>query len=123
MALSVAILALTACDEDGITAPDRAPFMMGQVVGLNGCDFTQACIAVVPTSVETVWVKENQDDPCGVILSVDEKTDLLVRESSALRRAVPTDFTPFREAHVWVAGNVIAESCPAQGLLEAIELR
>ena len=106
--MGLLLAALAGCDDAGITTPDRDPFLTGLLVGLNGCDFTEACIAVVPESVETLWAKTDLEDPCGVILGVDEDTELLVREGSALRRATVTDFTPFRELAVWVVGDIVA---------------
>lgn len=123
--LAICALALgwAACDDDGITIPGRSASLEGVLAGVNGCDFTQACVAVVPDSITRVWVKEDTTDACGVILSVDRSTDLLVREGSALRRALPQEFTPWRPVRVWVKGDMIAESCPGQGGAEAIELR
>lgn len=116
-----ALLAWSGCD-DGITVPDRTPTLTGVLAGVNGCDFTQPCVAVVPDSITSVWVKTDQNDPCGVILSVDRRTDLLVREGSALRRALPAEFTAWRPVKAWVRGDVIADSCPGQGGAEAVEL-
>lgn len=108
--------------ESGITTPDRAPTLEGILVGVNGCDFTEACIAVVPDSIWRVWIKEDEADPCGVYLGVDRSTALVVREGSAIRAALPEEFVPWRPARAWVVGNVIAESCPGQAAAEAIEL-
>ena len=119
----IVVGAAAGCDDAGITTPDRDPTFLGILVGLNGCDFTEVCPLVIPGVVETAWVKNDLEDPCGVILTVDEDTELLLREGSALRRAAPADFTPFRDVAAWVVGDVVAESCPAQGLAESIELR
>lgn len=124
-ALAICTLALgwAACDDAGITVPGRSASLEGVLAGVNGCDFTQACVAVVPDSITRVWVKTDTADACGVILTVDRGADLLVREGSALRRALPQEFTPWRPVRAWVEGNVIADSCPGQGAAEAIELR
>ena len=122
MALAVSVAGWAACDE-GITTPDRDPTLVGILVGMNECDFTEFCLTVVPDSIWRVWVKTDQDDPCGVTLAVDRRTELVVREGSALRRALPEDFTPWRAVHAWVRGDVIAESCPGQGAAQALELR
>jgi hypothetical protein len=122
--LAIAVtLAGAACDDEGITVPGRNATLVGVLAGVNGCDFTQACVAVVPDSITQVWVKTDTTDACGVILSVDRDTNLLVREGSALRRALPAEFTAWRPVRAWVRGDVVAESCPAQGGAEAVELR
>lgn len=120
--LVVALAGWAGCD-DGITTPDRDPTMEGILVGMNGCGYDQVCTAMVPERIETVWVKTDIEDPCGVTLTVTGRTDLLVREGSALRRALPGDFTMLRPVRVWIVGDVVAESCPAQGGAEALELQ
>ena len=122
VALLAATVGWAACDS-GITTPDSQPTLTGILVGVNGCDFTELCLTVVPDSISRVWVKTDENDPCGVTLSVDRRTDLVVRVGSALRRARPEDFTPWRPVHAWVRGDVIAESCPGQGGAQALELR
>jgi len=119
--LALAAAGWAACD-DGITTPDRDPTLVGLLAGVNDCDFDEFCLAAVPDSITRVWVKADMEDPCGVVLTVDRRTDLLVREGSALRRALPEEFTPWRPVKAWVRGDVIAESCPAQGGAEALEL-
>lgn len=120
--LVLALAGWAGCD-DGITTPDRDPTMEGILVGVNGCDFSQPCVAVVPDSITSVWVKTDAQDPCGVTLTVTRRTDLLVREGLAVRRALPEEFTAWRPVRVWIEGDVVAESCPAQGGAEALELQ
>lgn len=123
LAVALAAAAATACDDQGITIPGRGFDIEGEIVGVNGCDFEEPCIAVVPEVIESVWIKTDRTDACGIIFSVTEASDLLLRQGSALRRAEPADFTPFRAVRAWARGGVIAESCPAQAEAETIELR
>lgn len=120
--VALALTTLGFACESGITTPDRAPTLDGILAGVNGCDFTELCVAVVPDSIRTVWIKSDEGDPCGVRLSVDRRTALVVREGSALRAALPYEFTPWRPVRAWVRGDVIADSCPGQGAAEAVEL-
>jgi len=122
MAMALAVGGWAGCD-DWITMPDREPTMEGVLVGVNGCSYGEACIAMVPERIETVWVKTDTTEACGVILTVTETTGLLVREGSAVRRALPEEFTLLRPVRVWIQGDVVAESCPAQGGAEALELK
>lgn len=118
-ATALLLLPVLGCD-GGITLPDDVAFQTGVLAGVNGVDFSLVLGWEPPEVVETLWVKEGEEDVCGVIWTVGDGTDLLVREGSALRRAVPEDLVPFRDVRVWTSGP-IAESCPAQGTADAVE--
>lgn len=130
--LALGAAAAAACGEDQLATPSGDPASSGPLVGVNGRAFVDPTgqglgwpvdpSAPAPDSVERIWVADGDDDPCGVIWTVDETTELQLRESSALRRAVPADFTPLRRTLVWTRG-AIAESCPAQGTADVVELR
>ena len=121
--LVAALLVGAGCDDDGITTPGAPPAAEGILAGVNGCDFTQPCAAVVPDSIWQVWVKADQDDNCGVLFAVDRGTDLLIREGTALRRAAPEEFTPWRPVRAWSPDGAVADSCPGQATARAVELR
>lgn len=112
----------------GPTVPGEAPAMAGIVAGVNGADYREFALWTEPDSVGSVLVITDGEDPCGTFWRVDAATAALVREGSALRRAVPRDFTPWRPIRVWAreaapTRNAVVATCPGYGDAEALELR
>ena len=127
--LLVLTLALpaTGCDADGITVPAAAPAQTGVIVEVDAGPFSNAPTPEGATDVRsevprTIWVKEDVSEECGIVWTFDAETEVLVRSGSALRRAVDEDLRVDRPVRVWTDGPV-AESCPAQGVPTAVELR
>lgn len=95
-----------------LTFPDEAPSIQGDIVGIG--DDTPFGGAT------TIWVKEDPDDPCGVVFGTDEAfigrrlSDGEVREIDFDQLAIG------QTVRVW--SGPIAESCPGQGSADAIEV-
>lgn len=132
LAAVLVLCAAAACDDDGITLPGNEPAQTGVIVEIDARPFGAATgaaavqeedddgrLTLVPRSI---WVKEDPAEACGIVWTLDAGTDVLVRTGSALRRAVDGDLAVDRPVRVWTDG-AIAESCPAQGLASAVELR
>lgn len=127
LVVALALGAAVACDDDGITIPGDEPAQEGIIVAVDadrfGAAATPTGTATVRTEIaRTIWVKEDTAQACGIVWTFDAETDVLVREGSALRRAVDGDLQVERPVGVWTDGPV-AESCPAQGIATAVELR
>lgn len=125
LAVAVLLGGAAACDDDGITVPGDAPAQEGVVVEIDADPFGAAAAGGPDVRTElarNIWVKEDTTQACGVVWTLDSRTDVLVREGSALRRAVDTDLRVDRPVRVWTDG-VIADSCPGQGTATAVELR
>ncbi|HSG47387.1 MAG TPA: hypothetical protein VLA43_06235 [Longimicrobiales bacterium] len=120
-------LSALACAE-GLTLPGEEPSATGIVAGVNGADYRQFALWAEPDSVTSVLVLQDGQDPCGTVYRVDSATVALVRQGSALRRAVPGDFTAWRSIRVWAretapSRSAVVATCPGYADAEALELR
>lgn len=126
VAVALLLAAAAACDDDGITVPGDEAAQVGVIVEVDATPFAAAVpgrTGALRTEVaRNIWVKEDTAQACGVVWTLGSTTDVLVRTGSALRRAVDADLAVGRSVRVWTDGPV-AESCPAQGLATAVELR
>lgn len=110
-AAPVAIALFLACGS--LAFPDAEPAIEGEVVGA-GSD--------IPFGGEDrFWVKEAPDAPCGIVFGVTGATTIGERRpDGSIAERSPDDVTVGRAVRVWA--DAIAESCPAQGEAEAVEL-
>jgi len=113
----VVALAAVSCDPaTGPELPDRDATIQGPIVARD-----------LDTSFRdpgqpTLHVKEGDDDPCGIIFTVEEST-VVVRRNAIGERidARVRDLTVGTRVRVWSDGAV-ADSCPAQARAEAVEI-
>lgn len=95
-----------------LTFPERTASLEGRIVGIG--DDTPFGGAT------TIWVKEDPEDPCGIVFQTDEAfigqrlSDGEVRERDFDRLGLGL------RVRVWA--GAIAESCPGQGSADAIEI-
>ena len=97
-----------------ITRPDREPYYSGIIT-----DVDPGLGATVPgdSALITKVLVKDPGDQCGIISSVSEDTEILV----AGRAGTVADLVVGAMADVWYTGPIL-DSCPGQGLVEAIEI-
>lgn len=96
----------------GLVFPERTPSIVGNIVEIGrDAPFGGA---------KTVWVKQDPSDECGIVFLADQAfigdrpNDLAIRERDFDHLDVG------QRVRVWA--GAIAESCPAQGSADAIEI-
>lgn len=111
-----AALVQAGCDSStGPELPGSAPAITGPIVARN---------VDTPTSDgrPTIHVKEIPNDPCGIIFALEPDTEIARRtDEDALVAAAVDELTVGLPVRVWARGG-IAESCPAQGVADAVEI-
>lgn len=95
------------------TFPDRPPTITGGIVGIG---------PEVPFGgARSVWVKDDPGDPCGIVFTATDDTEIGVRrDDDAIDPRAFGTLAVGQEVRVW--SGAIAESCPGQGHADAIEI-
>lgn len=106
-------LALAACGSP--TVPDEAATYSGEIIEVHVASETPSP-GTGPLAI--VWIKESDDDPCGIRFSIHRDTEVIVQGS----RATVADLRVGRTADVWFEGTVLT-SCPAQAGADLIRVR
>lgn len=110
--VSLIIALAAACSP---TAPKEPATIEGSIVARN---------MITPTSGgrSTLHVKTHASEQCGIIFSVDSKTDLLKRAADGkVQEAARSEFVVGARVRAWA--DVVMESCPGQALATAMELQ
>ena len=100
-----------------VDAPyDREPSIEGPIVALD----VQA--DSFDDGEPTVHVKSDPDDACGIIFGLDGSTEITRRAHDDDRSPASVDDLDVGDVvRAWARGG-IADSCPQQGLAEALEI-
>ncbi len=116
--LLCAVLVLPTCSSPSdLELPDTRATIEGPIVARD------VATSFSDEGQPTFHVKEGDDDPCGIIFTVEEFTEIARRNATGeLIEARVEELTVGTRVRVWARGG-IAESCPAQGRAEAVEIR
>lgn len=92
--------------------PERSPSIVGSIVEI-GRD--------VPFGdAKTIWVKQDASDQCGIVFLADQAFIGDRPDARLIRRRAFDHLDVGQRVRVWA--GAIAESCPAQGSADAIEI-
>lgn len=113
----LSVVPVAGCDgPTDLELPAGEPTIEGPIVARD------VPLGIADDEVPTVHVKRDDDDSCGIIFAVEDFTEIVRRTGAgALVPAGVEDLEVGRRVRVWARGG-IAESCPAQGRAEAVEL-
>ena len=104
------VVGLSACG--GLTLPDRAPGIQGEIVGIGpGVPFGSA---------QAMWVKETPDEACGIVFRTTDAEVVVRGGDGGLEPRATSDLTLGMSVRVWF--DAVAESCPGQSDAEVIEI-
>jgi len=97
-----------------LTFPDRVPSITGEIIEM-GEDTIFA-----NGDAGAIWVKESPTDPCGIVFRTHEAEIGDRLDDGSVRERGVADLAVGQQVRVWA--GAIADSCPAQGIAEAIEI-
>jgi hypothetical protein len=89
--------------------------------GMRGSIVARDIQTAVTGTLPSIHVKEDTSDQCGVIFGINASTEIARRTSDGgTRSATVTDLKVGEEVVVW--SGPVAESCPAQGIADRVEV-